>query len=1314
MKKYTIGIDLGTTSIGYALIDNEFKLIKKGGKNLWGSVLFKEAESAQSTRQFRSARRLKKRRRIRIKLLRDLMSSMISDVDSLFFKKLDLSYMDDEDKFNEFGIHSKLLWNGISADLQYNKEFKTIYHLRSKIINSKAKMDPRLIYLALHHIIKYRGNFLYEGKTFNVKDNSSILDHSRSISEALSMRFSESINENDIAEIMSIANDSKISNSDKKTQVKTKFKGINKNPYSEILNALLGGKIVLNNLLNLDGKSVSISFKNKDIDEVLLEDLSCVDEDGITVLTELHELHNLVVLKKIVGDDTDKCYSDIMIETYNRHKSNLKLLKRLIKENCDSKVYKDIFNGKLGETNYITYIKSPSKLLDKKTGENKFFKELKRIVETFPESEDKEIILTALIEEDFLPKLNSKRNSLIPYQLQLHELRLILGNQGQYYPELLQNKDKIESLLTFRIPYYVGPLSAKSGRFAWIEKLKEDIKILPWNFDEVVDIPKTAQKFIDRMKNHCTYLLGEDVLPKNSLILSEFELLNELNKIKINGNSLGFDVKHSVIDNLFKVKKNVSQKDLEKYLIDNQFFTEINEITGMQKDQAFASSLNSYIDFVGFCPEIEKNYEAIEKIIEWLTVYNEAKIIRSRIEEEYQSFKPMIENILKLKYSGYGRLSRKLIDGLVGKDSKKNPKTIIEIMRESNHNFMEIIKNKKFEFDGLIDDSNDLSGGIKYSDIAALAGSPALKRGIWKTIKTVEDIVDYMGCPPERICIEFARSEEKKKRTLSRSNAIKAIFENIVNNNMKIDGKVIESKDPIFSKLDETELKNEAMYLYVTQHGKCMYTGAPLDPNLLMTYEIDHIIPRAYITDNSLCNKVLVKKIENQTKGDNLLISESVITKQSRFWKSLLDCQLISNKKYTNLCRTTLTDDDKVRFINRQLVETRQISKHVANFLKIMFDCDVISVKAASTTEFRKKFDFYKLRGLNDVHHTHDAYFAALIGSFTVLKYPFFKSEMALNSYNKLSAQIIERIKSKANYGFIIDQLNDKTHFNQETGEVIWKGSESINYVKKILKYKDPIISYKTHEGKGGLYNATILSPKEFEKSKDKHKNIATKKNRNIDKYGGYKSLATAYLMIVSYASGKKQIKEVINIPLIVSQSKELKDDYIKYVIKSSDYSVIVDKVDLGQMFEYKGCRYRLVSERERKIAEQIFIDSKFHKLYSEVLRGKIDYETNEKHIELLKEILAVGKRKIPEISDDVDRIENLMPKICMYEINNLNSLIINVVSGMNGNSKTIKIGNEPEGKISEFGRIRRKSETEECTFIYDSPSGIRRKRLKR
>lgn len=56
-----------------------------------------------------------------------------------------------------------LFGNGHCNEM-YCKQYPTIFHLRKDLAESSEKKDFRLIYLAMHHIIKYRGNFLYDGE----------------------------------------------------------------------------------------------------------------------------------------------------------------------------------------------------------------------------------------------------------------------------------------------------------------------------------------------------------------------------------------------------------------------------------------------------------------------------------------------------------------------------------------------------------------------------------------------------------------------------------------------------------------------------------------------------------------------------------------------------------------------------------------------------------------------------------------------------------------------------------------------------------------------------------------------------------------------------------------------------------------------------------------------------------------------------------------------------------------------------------------------------------------------------------------------
>ena len=90
-KKYFIGLDLGTNSVGYAVMDKDCVVLRKSGKKMWGSVLFDEGQAAASTRVQRSSRRRFERRKERIRLLQSLTAKSVAEVDSSFFARLELS-----------------------------------------------------------------------------------------------------------------------------------------------------------------------------------------------------------------------------------------------------------------------------------------------------------------------------------------------------------------------------------------------------------------------------------------------------------------------------------------------------------------------------------------------------------------------------------------------------------------------------------------------------------------------------------------------------------------------------------------------------------------------------------------------------------------------------------------------------------------------------------------------------------------------------------------------------------------------------------------------------------------------------------------------------------------------------------------------------------------------------------------------------------------------------------------------------------------------------------------------------------------------
>lgn len=97
-QKYFLGLDCGTSSAGWAVTDENYNLLRKRGKALWGMRLFDEAKTAADRRLARSNRRRKARAQSRIKLLQMLFSEEIAKVDPDFYIRLRESFFLEEDK----------------------------------------------------------------------------------------------------------------------------------------------------------------------------------------------------------------------------------------------------------------------------------------------------------------------------------------------------------------------------------------------------------------------------------------------------------------------------------------------------------------------------------------------------------------------------------------------------------------------------------------------------------------------------------------------------------------------------------------------------------------------------------------------------------------------------------------------------------------------------------------------------------------------------------------------------------------------------------------------------------------------------------------------------------------------------------------------------------------------------------------------------------------------------------------------------------------------------------------------------------------
>lgn len=1324
--KYYIGVDIGTNSVGWAVIDENGNLLKKGKHHLWGSRLFDQAQTAQNRRNYRSSRRRYNKRRQRIGLLRLIMSDMVLEVDPSFFIRLEkTTFLDKEDKKailkDNYKMNYNLFCDEDYNDKKYFKDYPTIYHLRKKLCESDEKADPRLIYLALHHIVKYRGNFLYEGQELHLepsnkeedlkilfdilgKNNDTVYDISEEQIQFILKTVVENISKT--AKVDECMSQLKLNREDKKI-VKEFMRGLVGNKFNV-------SKLYMHEDLQFDDEDLKLQFSDKSYEEKITE-YENVLEEKMEFIDLMQRFYSWIELSKIVGSDSQHAsISGAMVNIYESHREDLRTLKEVMLK-IGKKEYDEMFKPtSKNVVNYYNYVNPVACSGDKTDG---FYKYVKKAIEKSDDSR-KDEILQKIANETYMLKQTSKNNAYIPYQMQKDELIKILDHQEKYYPVLKENRDKIISILEFRIPYYYGPLDGNK-QFGWLikKKGKENERILPWNHQEIVDVQETAAQFIKKLTNYCTYLPIEKVMPQKSLTCSMYEVLSEVNKIRIDGKLLPIDTKNRLIEDLFFKRKTVKEKDLINWLKQNQLT--VGEITGYQKEKAFSSSLAPWIDFKEIFDEInDSNYDLIEKIIEDMTIFNEGSILKERLKKAYNLDQNKVKKIMKLKYSGWSRLSKKLINGIRADNKFGSSVSILDVMKESHMALMEIINDQDLGFKQIIEKENfkNETGSFEYEDIENLAGSPALKRGIWQTLQVIEEIKNYMGHEPKNIYIEFAREEQEKVRTTTRVKKLKSIY-NDIKNQLDVHGKEVYSN---LNKQDEKSSIEKRLYLYYTQLGKCMYSGESLDIDKLSNYEIDHIFPRTLTSDDSLDNLVLVKKKENQRKLDDLVLPLEIRNKMEVFWKKLYDNGLITQTKYYRLMRDEFRRDQIDKFINRQLVETRQIIKHVANIIENHYeDTKVFTVRANLSHEFREKYGIYKNRNVNDFHHAHDAYIACIIGRYIQIRFPGLEAKYVYGQY----MQNVKKTKNnidKENHGFIINSMKYEC-IDEDTGEVIWNPERILDYIK-CFNYRDVYITKKLDTNNRELFNVTILpNDKNSEKGKTKATIPVNKLRSNVRKYGGFSGLQSD-IVAIEGKKGKKIDRRLINLPILLRYVSI--EDQCKYIMENNKYSdvKIIKKIKKNQLIEIDGICYYLKSADELDTAYQLILsrddNEMIYRIDRAIQNNDFSYFDNKKENidELYRLICHKMIENYPKYKKKVyefikEREEEF------FELDNSQKCIVifEMIRVMKRGEQYINIPFEPYNlKNDRKGRLNCQSILLDNTYFYDvSITGIYSKKYK-
>lgn len=259
--------------------------------------------------------------------------------------------------------------------------------------------------------------------------------------------------------------------------------------------------------------------------------------------------------------------------------------------------------------------------------------------------------------------------------------------------------------------------------------------------------------------------------------------------------------------------------------------------------------------------------------------------------------------------------------------------------------------------------------------------SPVARRAIAQTIKVINAIIREQGCSPSYIKIELAR--EMSKDFDERLKLKKSMDENQTVNDRIRERLIKEFNIENPSGQDILKLK-----LWTEQDGISPYSQKHIELQRLFETgyaEIDHIIPYSISFDDTMKNKVLVFAHENQHKGNRLplqYITEKHGQKEADKYIVWVQNNVRNYKKKQNLLKPEITEEDFNKFKERNLTDTKTISRFLYNYINDYLEFapsdtgrkkKVTAVNGAITSYLRKRWGITKIRENGDIHHAVDA-----------------------------------------------------------------------------------------------------------------------------------------------------------------------------------------------------------------------------------------------------------------------------------------------------------------------------------------------------
>lgn len=219
-------------------------------------------------------------------------------------------------------------------------------------------------------------------------------------------------------------------------------------------------------------------------------------------------------------------------------------------------------------------------------------------------------------------------------------------------------------------------------------------------------------------------------------------------------------------------------------------------------------------------------------------------------------------------------------------------------------------------------------------------------KAIWKEYKFNPDELE--------IRIELAR--DLKNSAAEREKIYKGQLNN-QKQNIRIKERLAEERIPV---TDENIIKYK---LYEQQKYISPYSGNSLEVNRFDEYEIDHIIPKSRLFDDSISNKVLVEGFLNKEKS-NRTAWEYISQQNTKYQICSIErfINLVNDNYFGKKKKNLLLEKIPTDFIERQIKETQYIALAVkAELAQIIGSNNVKSSTGMITDFLRSRWGLKKL-----------------------------------------------------------------------------------------------------------------------------------------------------------------------------------------------------------------------------------------------------------------------------------------------------------------------------------------------------------------